>query len=45
MFVADCRTDGTSESGPKACAKCGLAFKTNGILDLHWQKIHEVSML
>ena len=30
---------------PKACSKCNMVFKTNGIFDIHWQKVHEAPPL
>ena len=36
---------GGEDHVPKACSMCGQVFMTNGILDVHWQKVHQAPSL
>ena len=46
LLYKDFFDDGPGETNkPKACSKCNMMFKTNGILDIHWQKVHEAPPL
>lgn len=35
----------TDSSSPKPCSDCGRVFMMNGLLDIHWQKVHAAPSL